>query len=86
MNFKPLGERVVVQPHSTEEVTPGGIHIPHGSQERPNQGVVVAVSDEVENIEVGNEVLFEQYSGVLIKIDGKEYAVVQLQYVMGIFQ
>ena len=47
MNFKPLFDRVVVDPEIEESVSKGGIVLPQTSQERPQIGVVVAVGDIV---------------------------------------
>jgi chaperonin GroES len=42
--FKPLGNRVVIEPTDTEEqVSAGGIYIPDTAKEKPQEGKVVAV-------------------------------------------
>ena len=50
MNFKPLGERVLVQAVVEEKKTASGIIIPDNAKEKPNKAEVVAVSDELTTI------------------------------------
>ena len=40
--FDPLGDRVLIMPDPTEEVSEGGIYIPNMAKERPTMGTVVA--------------------------------------------
>ena len=43
VSFKPLGNRVVVQPDDAEEtMSSGGIYIPDTAKEKPQEGQVVA--------------------------------------------
>ena len=72
MNIEPLGERVLVKPLEEKSETASGIILPETAKEKPQQGLVVAVSqdEEVEiPVEVGDKVLFAKYSGTEIKID-----------------
>jgi chaperonin GroES len=45
MNFKPLYDRVVVEPDQNNAVSTTGIVLPETSQERPQIGVVVEIGD-----------------------------------------
>ena len=74
MNFKPLFDRVVIDPNVEENESKSGIVLPGTAQERPQIGVVVAVGDG-ENfdcnktdmrVQVGDKVLFEKYAGISI--------------------
>ena len=43
-DFKPLGNRVVIEPmDSDEQISAGGIYIPDTAKEKPQEGKVVAV-------------------------------------------
>ncbi|GIT17142.1 MAG: hypothetical protein CM1200mP38_7990 [Dehalococcoidia bacterium] len=47
VKFKPLGNRIVVQPLEEEaQVSAGGIYIPDTAKEKPQEGKVVAVGRE----------------------------------------
>ena len=53
MNFKPLGDRVLVKVKEAETKTASGIIIPdNASKEKPTTAIVVAVSGDVEDIKV----------------------------------
>ena len=93
MNFKPLFDRVVIDPNLEENETKSGIVLPETSQERPQIGVVKAVGDG-ENfdccktdmrVKVGDKVLFEKYAGTELKLDGKMYVVLRQIDIIGVF-
>lgn len=86
MNFQPFGDRVLIEAEQATNISEGGIHLPGGSQERPNQGFVVSVGDDVEKAKEGDYVMWEQYAGELLKLNGKDYVVVKEQHVMGVFK
>jgi len=95
MNIKPLGDRIVVERIEQESKTAGGIIIPDNAKEKPKQGKVLAVGpgakDEngkriVVDVEVGDIVLFTQWAGSEIKMDGKDFLVLKESDVIGIIQ
>lgn len=81
MNVKPLADRVIVEPAAAEEKTAGGIIIPDTAKEKPKQGKVVAAGpgkkDEPMSLQVNDTVLYGQYSGTEIKIEGKDYLIMR---------
>src|SRR5579885_2243433 len=95
MNIRPLGDRIVVERIESEEKTSGGIIIPDTAKEKPKQGKVLAkgpgAKDEtgkrVEiDVQVGDIVLFTQWAGNEIKLDGKEYLVLKESDVIGVIE
>ncbi|MBD5164854.1 co-chaperone GroES [Helicobacter sp.] len=84
MNFKPLGERVLVERLEEDTKTASGIIIPDNAKEKPLEGVVQAIGNEVKEVKVGDKVVFGKYSGTEVKIDGKEYLILKLEDVLGI--
>ena len=62
-NFQPLGDRVFVTYTEEMERTSGGIYVPDTAKEKPQRGTVQAVGKKVENVKVGDQVLFDKYSG-----------------------
>ncbi len=88
LNFKPLADRVVVEPAPAEEKTAGGIIIPDTAKEKPQQGTVVAVGngkkDEPITVKVGDIVTYGKYSGNEIPIDGKNYLIMRESDIFGI--
>jgi chaperonin GroES len=84
-SIKPLHEKVVVERMDAETKSAGGILIPDTAKEKPMRGTVIAVgpgrvldSGEVKALDVkkGDKVLFGGYAGSEVKLDGKNYLIV----------
>ena len=95
MKIKPLGDRLVVERIEQDEKTAGGIIIPDTAKEKPKQGKVLAVGPGAKDengkripmdVEAGDIVLFTQWAGSEIKMDGKEYLVLKESDVIGIIE
>lgn len=95
MKIRPLGDRLVVERIEQEDKTSGGIIIPDTAKEKPKQAKVIAVGEGAKDengkripmdVEVGDVVLFTQWAGSEIKIDGKEYLVLKESDVIGIIE
>ena len=88
VNFKPLADRVLVEPAAAEEKTASGIIIPDTAKEKPQKGSIVAVGegkkDEPITVKVGDHVLYGKYSGTEITVDGKEYLIMKQSDIFGI--
>jgi chaperonin GroES len=85
MNFKPLGDRILVKRLETEDVTAGGLIIPDAAKEKPSEGTVMAVgTDDDLSVEVGNTVLFGKWSGTEIELDGQSMLIVKETDILGI--
>lgn len=81
VNIKPLADRVLVEPAAAEQKTASGIFIPDTAQEKPQQGVVVAVGngkvDEPLTVKPGDKVLYGKYSGTEITHEGNTYLIMK---------
>ena len=96
MKLKPLGNKVILEAASKEEVTKSGIIIPDTvDKEKPEQATVLAVGDGKVgkdgnripiDVKVGDVVLFSKYSPTEIKIDGIEYLVVSDEDIMAVVE
>ena len=86
-SFKPLGNRVVVEPlEGEEQVSSGGIYIPDTAKEKPQEGTIVAVgpgrlTDEGARVpmelDVGDSVVYSKYAGTEYKEGNIEYLVLR---------
>ena len=85
MKIRPLHDRVVVRRMEEETTTAGGIVLPGSAAEKPNQGEVVAVGNgqitdngvRALDVKVGDTVMFGQYAGTEIKVDGEDLLIMQ---------
>ncbi|MFA6307428.1 MAG: co-chaperone GroES [Patescibacteria group bacterium] len=80
MNLRPLGDRVIVQSLPKEETTKAGIILPDTvNKESRMEGKIVAIGqgDKVSklNLSTGQKVVFSEYGGSEIKIEGQEYKI-----------
>ncbi len=88
ISFKPLADRVLIEPAAAEEKTASGIIIPDTAKEKPLHGVIKAVGngkkDEPMTLKAGDKVMYGQYSGTEIKIDGNKYLIMKEADVYGV--
>lgn len=86
----PLADRVLIAPTPVEEKTASGIIIPDAAKEKPLKGTVVAVGkgkkDEPMTVKKGDSVLYGQYSGTEIKVNGKDYLIMKEADIYGVFK
>ena len=61
--IRPSGRRVLIKiPEITGKI--GLIHIPESARRRPQEGEVLAVGTDVQDLRVGDRVLFSRFSGI----------------------
>lgn len=93
MNIRPLHDRIVVRRSEEEQKTAGGLLLANNAQEKPSQGEVLAVGNGQirENgdvrpldVKVGDIVLFGQYAGSTVKVDGEELLIMRESDVLGV--
>jgi len=87
VSFKPLGNRVVIEPTDLDEqVSSGGIYIPDTAKEKPQEGTVVALgpgrlTDDGKRVpmelKVGDAVVYSKYAGTEYKEGEIEYLVLR---------
>ena len=72
--FKPLADRVLIEPATAKE--------------KPLRGTVIAAGtgkkDEPMTVKVGDTVMYGQYSGTEIKMDGTTYLIMREADIYGI--
>lgn len=95
MSIRPLHDRVVIRRVEEETTTAAGIVLPGSATEKPSEGEVVAVGNGrvSENgdvrpldVNVGDRVLFGQYAGQTVKVDGEELLVVTESEIFGVIE
>ena len=94
-NIRPLHDRVVIRRVEEETKTAGGILLPGSAAEKPSQGEVIAVGNgqirengdvRALDVKVGDKVLFGQYAGSTVKVDGEELLIMKESDVLGVIE
>lgn len=94
MNFKPLGDRVVIKQDDVQETTKGGLLLTSNSKEKPQTGTVMAVgAGRYDNqgklipmpVAVGDKVAYAKYGGQEISIDGVDYMLFRADDLLGVY-
>jgi chaperonin GroES len=87
INFKPLADRVLVEPATAEEKTASGIIIPDTAKEKPQKGKIIAVGNGTKEnkitVKVGDQVLYGKYSGTELNINGVDYLIMKESDIFG---
>ena len=95
MNIRPLHDRVVVRRLDEETMSAGGIVLPDTASEKPSQGEVLAVGPgkatddgkvRAQDVKVGDKVIFGQYGGSTVKVDGEELLILQESEIFGVLE
>ncbi|MBM24662.1 MAG: co-chaperone GroES [Chloroflexi bacterium] len=87
VTFKPLGNRIVVEPAEEEaSVSSGGIYIPDTAKEKPQEGKVIAagpgrLTDDGKRVPMeikkGQTVVYSKYGGTEYRVGDTEYVVLR---------
>jgi chaperonin GroES len=95
MKIRQLEYMVFVELLEAENKTAGGIVLPDTAKEKPQRGKVVSVGKgkmlddgTLKKVQVkkGDVVLFTSYAGTEVKIDGKEYLIMNESDIMAIIE
>ncbi|MGA2915328.1 MAG: co-chaperone GroES [Sedimentisphaerales bacterium] len=95
MKIRPLADKVIVERIEAENKTAGGIVLPDTAKEKPQRGKVINVgegkllddgSKSKMQVKKGDEVLFTSYAGTEVKLDGKEYLIMEESDIMAVIE
>ena len=95
LKLKPLGDRLVVKPLESEEVTASGIVLPETAKEKPQKGEVLSVGpgarDEdgkriAMDVKAKDKVLFAKYAGTEFKIEGEKVLILRESDILAILE
>ena len=97
LNVKPLGDRVVVEAieETDQSAKKGRIVIPDSAKEKPMESRIVALGtgktdDNGKKVpfemKKGDRVLVTKYGGTEIKLDGKEYKILNSDDILAVIE
>lgn len=78
----PLTDRVVAMRLEAESKTASGLYLPDKAQEKPKMAKVVAVGPDVKGVKNGDTIIYEEYSGANVKVDGEEFVIVKEEKIL----
>ena len=93
VNIKPLGDRVLLEICECKDEMKGGILIPDTAKEKPQEYQVVALGTGKNDdngkkipfdVKDGDIALTSRYGGTEVKVDGKEYKVVNQDDILAV--
>lgn len=95
MKIRPLHDRVLVRREEEETKSAGGIVLPGSAAEKPSRGEVIAagngkIQDNGEvrplDVKVGDKVIFGQYSGNTVKVEGEELLIMSEAEILAVIE
>jgi chaperonin GroES len=95
MKIRPLADKVLVERIEAESKTAGGIVLPDSAKEKPQRGKIISVGEgklledgsrSQMQVKKGDEVLFTSYAGNEMKLDGKEYIIMDETDIMAVIE
>jgi len=93
--IRPLYDKVLVERVQAETKTTGGIIIPDSSQEKPTEGIIIAVGKGTRDdsgkivpldVRVGDKVLFEKWGATEVKVANKELLILQESKILAVIE
>ncbi|MSR69440.1 MAG: co-chaperone GroES [Phycisphaerales bacterium] len=94
MKVRPLGDKIIVKRNEAQTKTDSGIFLPETAKDKPKQGKIVALGSGILNkdtgkympfsVKKGDTVIFTNYSGTEIKIDGETLLIMTEEDVLGV--
>lgn len=95
IKFRPMDDRILVEPCDAEETTIGGIILPDSAQEKPQRGIVLAVGPGKlldsgnrgePSVSIGDEVFYGKYSGTEIDLGMDKHVVLRENDILAVVE
>ncbi|HET7528896.1 MAG TPA: co-chaperone GroES [Candidatus Saccharimonadales bacterium] len=84
-SVKPLPGYVFLKPNEVEVKTASGILLPEKAKGKPKTAKVIAVGEDVKNIKVGDNVIFnDDYSNIDFPIDEVPHTIVNIKHIVAV--
>jgi len=93
MKLKPIGDKIIVERIEPENKTKGGIVLPDNAKEKPKEGKIIAIGEGklmdngsrvAPSVKVGEKVIFTSFAGSEVKIDNKEYLIMNEEDILAV--
>ncbi|HJX45629.1 MAG TPA: co-chaperone GroES [Patescibacteria group bacterium] len=93
ISIVPTAGYVLIEPKEASKKTESGIYLPETSDEKPQEGIVLAVGpDEIldngkvrkASVKVGDKIIYKKWGGNEVKIGSKEYLFSKFEDILAI--
>lgn len=93
MKLKPIGDKIIVERIEPENKTRGGIVLPDNAKEKPKEGKIIAIGEGklmdngsrvTPSVKVGERVIFTSFAGSEVKVDNKEYLIMNEEDILAV--
>ncbi|HLD35608.1 MAG TPA: co-chaperone GroES [Planctomycetota bacterium] len=95
MKLKPIGDKIIVERIEPENKTRGGIVLPDNAKEKPKEGKIIAIGEGklmdngsrvAPSVKVGEKVIFTSFAGSEVKIDNKEFLIMNEEDILAVIE
>lgn len=95
MKLKPIGDKIIVERIEPESKTKGGIVLPDTAKEKPKEGKIIAIGEGklldngsrvAPSVKVGEKIIFSSFAGSEVKIDNKEYLIMNEEDILAVLE
>lgn len=88
--INPVPGYILIEPKAVEKKTASGIVLPDSHEDKPQEGVVLAVGSSIHDdgveikspAKVGDTVIYREWGGKEYKNDGKDYLILKFEDIM----
>lgn len=94
LSIRPLYDIILVKKNEADELSKGGIIIPESAKTKPTSGKVMATGKgkiqkdgtvKPLDIKTGDQVMFSDYAGMAIQVDGLDLLAMRENDIIGVF-
>ena len=80
----PLADYIVIEQEKAQTRTASGLYLPEKAAEKPKIAKVLAVGKAVQEIKVGDRVVYGGYTNTAVKVESTEYILVKQEDIYAI--
>lgn len=86
VKIQPLADYVVAQQEEAQTKTSSGLYLPDNAQEKPKIAKVLATGKKVEDLKVGDRVIYGGFSNEAVKHDGEDYVLIKAENIYAVIK
>ncbi len=86
IRLKPTKNRVLIEPIQDKEDRVGTIVVPEANRDKPTEGMVLRIGPLVENVKIGDRVIYNRFEGEDIQIGNKIHKLFRDNELLGVIE